>query len=80
MKVTVQELIERLQFLPGHLRVVVSGYEGGYNDITIFREIPLSLNVHPEWYYGAHAEAETEIKDKTVPALWLGGENSDREL
>jgi hypothetical protein len=56
----IKELIEILSTLDPNLRVVTSGYEGGYDDIEwpLGKNTPnvinLALNVHPEWYYGNH--------------------------
>jgi hypothetical protein len=51
---TVNELIKMLQTYHGDMRVVVSGYEGGYNDIKNIAQIELNLDVNKEWYYGPH--------------------------
>lgn len=55
---TVQELIEELQAMPSHMRVVCPGYEGGYADVLHPRMIAIKLNVNDEWYYGPHEEAD----------------------
>lgn len=50
------ELIEILKDYPKDVRVLTSGYEGGYNDVDIQ---PLSVyaeNVNTAWYYGPHEE------------------------
>lgn len=54
----VQELIERLQQHPPDMRVIVEGYEAGYNDVNTVRELPLTLDVYKDGadYYGDHAE------------------------
>jgi hypothetical protein len=56
---TVKELISILsQIEDQDLRVVIKGYEGGYEDIEFPDNIPLTLdialNVNPQWYYGNH--------------------------
>jgi hypothetical protein len=51
---TVRELIELLQKLPQNARVIVQGYEDGYNDIGDAQAIPIKINVNEEWYYGNH--------------------------
>jgi len=53
---TVAEVIEALQEFDPKTRVLVNGYEGGYDDIAISEVIPVVLNVHREWYYGKHDE------------------------
>ena len=58
----VQQLIEKLQKHPPEMRVIVSGYEGGYNDLSSppANQTLIRLNVHaPDcWYYGRHDDAE----------------------
>ena len=62
---TVKELIEILsQIEDKDLRVVIKGYEGGYDDLVFTDDTPLifdlALNVNPEWWYGDHAKASPE--------------------
>lgn len=52
---TVQELINSLQSIEDKTQmVVISGYEGGVNEITDLTECMLDLNVNTVWYYGKH--------------------------
>ena len=53
---TVKQLIEELSKIEDQdLRVMTSGYEGGFNDLeTISNPIHMALDVNKEWYYGAH--------------------------
>ena len=68
---TIQQLTTLLSQYPPNTRVVVAGYEGGFNDISIQKIIQLNLDANKEWYYGQHEEDESsEIK-----ALLLAGEN-----
>jgi hypothetical protein len=62
----VQQLIEELQKHPPEMRVIVSGYEGGYCDLDLPRQQSIRLNVHsPEdWYYGPHDDADYSCGDK----------------
>ena len=62
---TVKELISILsQIQDQDLRVVIKGYESGYDDIEFPKNIPLiidlALNVNPEWYYGNHERVSPE--------------------
>jgi hypothetical protein len=67
---TIKELLQHLAQYPPDTRVVVSGYEGGYNDITTYKTIQIQLDARTEWYMGQHDDAETgEL------ALLLDGEN-----
>ena len=63
---TIKELIELLVQYPQEARVVVAGYEGGYNDIANINPIPLQLNVHKEWYYGQHERAGENVGEQAV--------------
>lgn len=51
---TVAELIARLSEFPAESRVIVNGYEGGYEDVVTAEELPIVLNVNKENYYGPH--------------------------
>ena len=64
---TNQELIDELQNYPKDMMVVISGYEGGYNDMSELETIRLNLNSSEGWWSGSHKEA----KKGGVPALWL---------
>lgn len=76
----VGELIEKLKTYPQDLRVVVHGYEDGYEDVTDFEIIKVILNVNTtRWYYGDHAYADSyigpnadELKKSAVNALHIG--------
>jgi hypothetical protein len=58
MIVTVTELIGLLQKFPGGYRVVVQGYEGGFDDITPPMKMGLDLDVNRCWFEGSHNQAE----------------------
>lgn len=56
---TVKELRKNLKQYPSDMRVVVNGYEGGYQDVTdkLFRKVDLKLNyfdIEEEWWNGPH--------------------------
>ena len=70
---TAVELIHLLQALPPDTRLVVRGYEDGYNDITVLK--PLRLQPREggaEWYYG-----EYETGEQGFVAMELFGENKN---
>jgi len=50
----VKELIEVLQTMPQDAMAVVSGYEDGVDEVRDVALNNINLNVHDEWYYGAH--------------------------
>ncbi len=75
----VNQLIKRLQMYPPDLRVVVRGYEGGYDDVNNFEQLKIVLDYHSEWYYGKHEDATTifgkdveKRKANAVDALRIG--------
>ena len=55
---TVKELIQMLESYPNDLRVVVNGYEGGYDDISPERisVTKIQLDVGTEEWEGQHEE------------------------
>jgi hypothetical protein len=63
------------------MRVIISGYEDGYNDISIFEEKEIAIDVLTEWYYGQHISADDEYRLEKVEkpviekALLLDGKN-----
>ena len=70
---TVGELVECLQRLPSSLRVVVDGYEEGYDDLTPeqITRTRIGLNTGKHDWEGVHgraddAEESTEIVDAVV--------------
>ncbi len=55
---TIKELINQLSDLPGDSRVLVQGYEGGYDDISDIRSLLVQKQVEPAWYYGEYSSSE----------------------
>lgn len=75
----VNQLIKRLQMYPPDLRVVVRGYEAGYNDVDTFENLKIVLDYHSAWYYGKHEDVESlygnnaeKLKTTAVDALHIG--------
>jgi hypothetical protein len=76
-----KELIQKLQQLTPDTRIIIRGYEDGYNDIL--RLIPMMIIPHPEQkadYYGEYTSARDD-KEKTgaISAVELYGENTKAE-
>jgi hypothetical protein len=72
---TVKKLIEQLQQLDPDLHVFVRGYEGGYDDAgPISPVIEIALDVHEEWYYGKHEDADIDyyVPDKSKHTIVKG--------
>ena len=57
---TVGQLTRLLQNYPQDVRVVVDGYEDGYDDLTPkkLRMVKLSLNTGAREYVGAHGDVD----------------------
>ena len=75
---TVSELIELLQEYPANLRVVVNGYEEGYDDLSPeqISVAKISLNTGTHHWEGRHGDPrhqaeETPDEAKVVEALVL---------
>ena len=63
---TVKQLIERLSTIEDQeARVMVSGYEGGVDDLLNITPdvIQVALDVNTEWYYGKHERVGDVDKD-----------------
>lgn len=52
-----EELIEELKKVPPKTMVVISGYEGGLNEVSTVEAVKIRLNVNDAWYYGKHEHA-----------------------
>ena len=66
---TAKQLIEKLQQIDPEMRIFVDGYEGGYNDATVSEIRDIALDVHSDWYYGTHEDADHsyyEVEGKTI--------------
>ncbi|MEN8157695.1 MAG: hypothetical protein ABFS10_12155 [Bacteroidota bacterium] len=78
---TVDELINKLRDFPPDHRVIIPGYEDGYNDITIIKKTEIIPDYFTEWYYGQHLDKDDFLKVEKIenPAfensVLLNGEN-----
>lgn len=75
---TIKELMAVLSQYNLDTPVVIRGYEGGYNDVTIIELKTMQLNVNDKPYYGAHDCVKGLIvPDKPMTdVIYLGGVNS----
>lgn len=69
---TAHELIQNLQTLPPNTKVVVRGYEDGYNDILQLKPIKIKPKADAHWYDG---EFENNSDSDALDAIDLYGEN-----
>ena len=63
---TVGQLTRLLQNYPQDMRVVVDGYEDGYDDLTPkkLRMVKISLNTGTREYVGAHGDVDYVPEEK----------------
>lgn len=72
---TVSELIEQLKEYPGDMRVLVPGYEGGYNDSGLkTEEIVFNFSKNDAWYYGPHECVRFADTDKGTKCLIISSQ------
>lgn len=50
----IYELIEKLKEMPQDAMAIVSGYEGGVNEVDEVEQCMIELNANSAWYYGKH--------------------------
>ena len=55
---TASELIRLLQEFSPDTKIVVRGYEDGYNDILKLRQVKIKYNPDAAWYYGIYSDSE----------------------
>ena len=71
---TAQELITQLQTLPPDTKVVIRGYEDGYNDILGLKKVKIRHKVDAYWFDGEFEDCnDTDALD----AVDLYGENKN---
>jgi hypothetical protein len=71
----VKDLRNYLSQYPDDTSLVVAGYEGGYNDLTIAQNIRITRDVYNLDYMGQHEGAEPTTKN-SQQAILLSGVNS----
>lgn len=71
---TAQELINQLQTLPPDTKVVIRGYEAGYNDILRLKKVKIRPKVDAYWFDG---EFEDCNDAEALDAIDLYGENKN---
>ena len=76
----VSELIERLQTYRQDALVVVQGYEDGYDDISIIKEVIIQPASNPKWYYGRYEKVVPDRSQQSEQAVLLfGRDGAERE-
>ena len=68
------ELINELQKLSPATRIVVRGYEDGYNDIIQLKPVKIKQKIDSKWYEG---EYEDSTDEDAINAIDFFGENKN---
>lgn len=76
---TVGELIDILKLHAPDTRVVVAGYEDGYDDLTLVREISIKPVDKEAWFAGRYESAEATEFGPSKKALLLFGKDRGQE-
>ena len=71
---TAFELIDFLKRLKPHTRIVVRGYEDGYNDILQLKPVKIKQKNDSHWYDG---EYDDSTDDDAIDAVDLFGKNTN---
>jgi hypothetical protein len=71
---TASELINELQKLSPETKIVVRGYEDGYNDILQLKLVKIKRKSDSNWYEG---EYEDSTDEDAVTAINLFGDNKN---
>ncbi len=62
----IEELIRQLQRYPKNSRVIVQGYEDGYDEATSVMEISIQPNTSHEWYNGKYIHSDNAASETAV--------------
>ena len=73
---TVAELIIRLNQAPPNAKVVVRGYENGYNDVLELKSLFVMQNPEAKWYDGEYEKSQVT---NGIEAIEIYGENKISE-
>lgn len=71
---TAQELIQQLQTIAPETKIVVRGYEDGYNDILQLNAVKIKPKTDASWYDG---EYEQSTDTDAIDAIDLYGDNQN---
>jgi len=71
------ELITALHTYPPDARVVVLGYESGYDDITKVKAIAIVPEESPSWYNGRYDDAPTDKAEQAERVVLVYGRNEE---
>jgi hypothetical protein len=69
---TASELISKLNDLPSDIKIVVRGYENGYNDIITLKTRKITINKEIAWWDGQYIDSN---ETNSIPTIELFGDN-----
>ena len=73
---TAKELVTLLQAQPPEIKVVIRGYEDGYNDIQQLKPVKLRQDINAKWYYVEYSKDDSA---HSIDAIELYGDNNNKE-
>ncbi len=62
----IEELIQQLQSYQKKSRVIVQGYEDGYDEITTIKKISIQPNPSHEWYNGKYMSSDNVTSETAI--------------
>ncbi len=62
----IEELVQQLQSYPKNSRVIVQGYEDGYDEITTIKKISIQPNPSHEWYNGKYISSDNVASETAI--------------
>ena len=74
---TASELIRKLNDLPPETKIVIRGYENGYNDIMLLKDKKITINKERNWWDGEYIDSK---ESDAMPAVELFGENRNSKI
>ena len=73
---TASELIRKLNDLPPETKIIVRGYENGYNDIIMLMNRKITINIERNWWDGEYIDSK---ETPAIHAVELFGDNHNSE-
>jgi hypothetical protein len=71
---TIGELRHELEQFDNNLMVVVSGYESGYDGVSVIQKVGLVKKDTPSWWEGEYDNGESESQ---MDAVYIGGKSRE---
>jgi len=68
----IEELIHQLQSYPKNIRVIVQGYEDGFDEVSTLKAISIQPNTSHEWYNGKYIKSNNAASETAVLIFGTG--------